>query len=52
MKAKLTPDIYHRFIKSIKTGINDQHNFKLGAEIQDMMDACFRSNKRGKCVEV
>ena len=52
LKAKQTPDIYHRFIKSIKTAVNDQPDFKRGAEIQDMMGACFRSDEIGRHVEL
>jgi len=47
-----TPDIYQRFIKSIRTGVNDQPNFARGAEIQKVLDACIRSDATGRAVRV
>jgi len=47
-----TPNIYQRFIKSIRTGINDQPDFARGAEIQKVLDACIRSNATGRAVRV
>ena len=47
-----TPSIAARFIKSIRTGINDQPDFQRGAEIQKVLDACFVSAARGKRVSV
>jgi predicted dehydrogenase len=45
-----TPNIYQRFIKSIRTGKNDQPDFARGAEIQKILDACFESDKTDKTV--
>jgi len=43
-----TPSIAARFIKSIRTGINDQPDFQRGAEIQKVLDACFCLRCQGK----
>ncbi len=47
-----TPDLFHRFIKSIRTGVNDQPDFARGAEIQKVIDACFESDKAGSAIRV
>ena len=47
-----TPDVYQRFITSIRTGKNDQPDFARGAKIQKIMDACFISDKTGRTVKV
>ena len=47
-----TPTIYERFIKSIRTGVNDQPDFARGAEVQKVLDACSRSNEEGATVRV
>jgi predicted dehydrogenase len=47
-----TPDLFHRFIKSIRTGENDQPDFARGAEIQNVIDACFESNATGSHIRV
>jgi predicted dehydrogenase len=52
MTCKATPSIYQRFIKSIKTGVNDQPDFARGAAIQKALDACFESNRKGRAVAV
>ncbi len=52
VKCRPTPSIYHRFIKSVKTGVNDQPDFARGAAIQKIMDACFESDKKGRAVKV
>ena len=39
-----TPTVAQRFIKSIRTGVNDQPDFKRGAEVQKVLDACFVSD--------
>lgn len=44
---KPTPNIYQRFVRSIKTGINDQPDLLRGAQIQAYLDACERSAKDG-----
>ncbi len=52
LRCRKTPDIYHRFIRSIKTGQNDQPDFARGAVIQKVMDACLASDKQGRAVGV
>ena len=47
-----TPDIYHRFISSIRKGMNDQPDFATGARVQKMLDACFESDRLGKPVVI
>lgn len=49
-KLKRTPNIYERFIKSIRTGVNDQPDFARGAHVQKMLDACFESDREGKAI--
>lgn len=51
-KADATPNNYQRFIKSIQTGVNDQPDFRRGAAIQKVLDACFESDRTGKAVPV
>jgi predicted dehydrogenase len=45
-----TPSNFQRFIKSIRTGENDQPDFARGAQVQKMLDACFESDKTGNKV--
>ena len=52
VKAGSTPNIYKRFITSIKTGKNDQPDFARGAAIQKVIDACIESDRIGKTVKV
>jgi predicted dehydrogenase len=52
IKCKQTPSIYERFIKSVRTGVNDQPDFARGAAIQKVLDACFESDRRGRPVRV
>ena len=47
-----TPSIYERFVRSIRTGVNDQPDFARGAEIQKLLDACFTSEETGKSVRI
>lgn len=52
VKCGRTLNIYQRFIKSIRTGKNDQPDFTRGAAVQKVLDACFVSDKTGKVVEL
>jgi len=52
IKCRATPTIYQRFIKSIRTGKNDQPDFARGAAIQKVLDACFESDNAGKTIRV
>jgi predicted dehydrogenase len=45
-----TPSIFQRFIKSIKTGKNDQPDFARGAAVQKVLDKCFVSNAKNETV--
>ena len=47
-----TPSNFERFIKSIKTGQNDQPDFKRGAEIQKVLDSCFESAKTNTWINI
>ncbi|MEM9295196.1 MAG: hypothetical protein AAGA57_05280, partial [Planctomycetota bacterium] len=47
LELKPTPSIYQRFIKSIKTGVNDAPDILRGAEVQAYLDACERSAADG-----
>lgn len=40
---KPAPTVYERFVRSIRTGKNDQPDFVRGAEVQACLDACERS---------
>ena len=46
------PDIYQRFVTSIRDGKQDQPDFVRGAQIQALLDACAKSAKNGKWVAV
>ena len=50
--TKPTPHNYARFIKSIRTGKQDQPDFARGAEVQKVLDACITSDAAGKPVLV
>ncbi len=50
LKVAKTPTVYERFIKSIRTGVNDQPDFARGARVQKMLDACVESDRTGKSV--
>lgn len=43
---------FRRFIKSIKTGVQEQPDFARGAEIQQVLDACIVSDKEGKTIKL
>jgi predicted dehydrogenase len=47
-----TPSIYRRFIRSIRTGRNDQPDFARGAEVQRILDACFASDAKRAAVKL
>jgi len=49
---KHTPSIHQRFIKSIRTGIQDQPDFARGAEIQKIIDASFHSNTQNMPIKL
>ncbi len=46
------PTMYKRFVRSILTGKQDQPDFSRGAEIQRILDACFKSDEEQRPVRV
>jgi predicted dehydrogenase len=50
--CKPTPNNYARFIKSIRTGKQDQPDFARGAAVQKVLDAVIASDAQGKPVKV
>lgn len=52
IKTEPTPNNFERFIASINSGINDQPDFKKGAEIQKVLDSCFESSIKHSWVDV
>jgi predicted dehydrogenase len=46
------PTMYKRFVRSILTGKQDQPDFARGAEIQRILDACFKSDEEQRPVRV
>lgn len=52
VEAKPTPNIYQRFVTSIRTGRNDQPDFARGAEVQKVLDACETSHEKGQMVSI
>jgi predicted dehydrogenase len=52
VKCAATPSVMHRFVKSIRTGVNDQPDFARGAAVQKALDACFESDSTGRTVKV
>ncbi|MGE9292990.1 MAG: Gfo/Idh/MocA family protein [Puniceicoccales bacterium] len=51
-KAKKTPNNYARFIKSIRTGVQDQPDFVRGAELQKVLDSCYVSDGKNAPVNL
>ena len=47
-----TPSNFERFIESIKSGKNDQPDFKRGAEIQKILDACIKSSDENVWIDI
>lgn len=45
-----TPSIYRRFVDGIVSGVNDQPDFARGAELQAVLDACFRADALDRSV--
>ncbi len=52
LTCKPTPSMYQRFIKSIKTGVNDPSDFRRGWMVQKVLDATFASDASGETVRV
>ena len=51
-KASPTPNNFERFINSIKSGINEQPDFKRGAKIQKILDSCIESSKKKTWIKI
>ena len=43
---------FERFIESIKSGKNDQPDFKRGSEIQKILDACIKSSDENVWIDI
>ncbi|MGE9269274.1 MAG: hypothetical protein ACQKBU_00605 [Verrucomicrobiales bacterium] len=52
IKPKATPNLHQRFIKSIRTGEPVQPDFNRGAEIQKLLDTCFKSDELQKPIRI
>ncbi|MEI6106899.1 MAG: Gfo/Idh/MocA family oxidoreductase [Opitutae bacterium] len=52
VKVKPVPEMYQRFITAIRNGRADQPDFARGAEVQQVLDACFKSDALGRPVKV
>jgi predicted dehydrogenase len=52
VKTAPVPNNYQRFVRSILTGKQDQPDFARGAEIQKILDACFKSDAEQRPVRV
>jgi predicted dehydrogenase len=52
VKCGKTPPLMNRFIKSIRTGENDQPDFARGAVVQKVLDACVTSHETGEIITV
>jgi predicted dehydrogenase len=52
VKCAATPNNYERFLRSIRTGEQDQPDFVRGAEVQKILDACVESDRLGRMVKV
>jgi predicted dehydrogenase len=50
--APPVPTMYKRFVRSILAGKQDQPDFSRGAEIQKILDACFKSDEEQRPVRV
>lgn len=52
VEVKPTPDNYQRFVTAVRTGKTGEPDFARGAEVQKILDACFRSDQEGKPVRL
>ena len=52
VKAPKSLSNYERFIRSVRTGINDQPDFSRGAQVQAVLDACLVSAEKDRPVAV
>lgn len=52
VKSKKTPTMYQRFITSIRTGKNDDCDFRRGWMVQKMLDASFVSSEKDQTIPI
>lgn len=52
VKVRKTPTMAERFLRSIRTGKNDDSDFRRGWEIQRVLDASFRSDDQAKTIHI
>jgi predicted dehydrogenase len=52
VKAKPVATTYARFVEAIRKGKGGTPDFARGAEVQRMLDACFKSSESGKTIKV
>jgi predicted dehydrogenase len=52
VKCKATPNMYQRFVNSIRTGKNDPSDFANGAKVQAYLHASFESARTGRPARV
>lgn len=52
VKVKNTPNNYQRFVRSIRSGVNEEPTFAIGAETQKVLDACIASARGDAPVKV
>ncbi|NQT59481.1 MAG: Gfo/Idh/MocA family oxidoreductase [Bacteroidetes bacterium] len=50
--CRKTPNMYKRFVDSIKKGKNDQPDFARGAAVQKIMDACIKSDQTDSTIQI
>jgi predicted dehydrogenase len=52
MRCGRTPSVLERFAEAVRTGINGRPDFRRAAEVQKIIDACFKSDSTGTAVTV
>lgn len=52
VRCRKTPNMYKRFVDSIKKGENDQPDFARGAAIQKILDACIESDQTDSTIQI
>lgn len=52
VKAPAVPGVYAQFVRAVRTGKSAQPDFARGAEVQKVLDACFRSDRLKRPVVV
>ncbi len=52
VKARRTPTMQQRFLHAIRTGKNDDSDFRRGWEVQRVLDACFLSAEQSHSIRI